>query len=108
MTSPAHGFNRVYSIPMRKVEPSGFGKAKVGDPWDDTYATYEIDYVKWNEEMEDHQEEESGDPTSEQIATSALYSRAAFLVVFGEEHFTQLEMSEADRSAVRTLVEKYK
>jgi len=74
-TSPAHGFDKTYGIPQKIVIVSWFGVP---------FPLQVPDLDKWRQELDEHAAQESGDPTPEQIATSALYSRAFFLVAFGK------------------------
>jgi RHS repeat-associated protein len=97
-TSPAHGYDKVYSIPTKT--------STITRP-DGTMVEYtETDVATFKKELEDHAKDESMEPTAEQYADSALRSRAFFLIAFGEEKFGQLEMSENERKAVRNLVEE--
>lgn len=99
MTSPAHGFDKTYKIPQTTVVVSWYG----GD-----FGFQVPDLAQWKKELEEHSEQESGRPTDEQRAQTALYSRAFFLVAFGKEKFNQLEMTDEERKAARELADQYR
>ncbi len=93
LTSPAHGFDKTYSIPTKTFEttrPDGTTVEYTG-----------TDIAAWKKELEAHSQEESSEPTSEDYAQSALYSRAFFLIAFGEDKFKELEMSDQERRDAR-------
>lgn len=96
-TSPAHGFDKIYSIPTKTVITTNL------DGSETVTTTYDLN--AWQKELESHAQVESGEPTAAQYAQSALYSRAFFLIAFGEEKFNQLEMSDEERKAARDLAE---
>jgi hypothetical protein len=95
MTSPAHGFDKAYKIPTMTVSV-GLVPVTV------------TDVAKWNQEINDHKAQESGEPTTEQRAQSALYSRAFFLIAFGNKEFKRLEMTDEERKSARELADRYR
>ena len=98
LTSPAHGFDKTYSIPTRTFTTTRF---------DGTTVEYTgVDIAAWEKELEEHKKEESSEPSPEDYAQSALYSRAFFLIAFGEERFKELEMTGKERKAARELAKK--
>lgn len=102
MTSPAHGFDKVYKIPTMEVRiaiPGMLG----------AHATVTVtDVAKWKQELNEHSAQESGLPTTEQRAQTALYSRAFFLIAFGDKEFKRLEMTDEERKSAREMANRYR
>jgi hypothetical protein len=99
MTSPAHGFDKTYKIPTITglVTVPGTGV---------TLPVTVIDVEKWKQELDEHNAQEAGEPTAEQQAQTALYSRAFFLIAFGEKEFSRLDLTEEERKAARALADQ--
>lgn len=66
------------------------------------------DVATWKKELDEHRGQESGEPTEEQRAQTALYSRAFFLVAFGEKEFKRLDLTDEERKAARALADRYR
>lgn len=101
MTSPVHGFDKEYKIPTTTVLVPVPGTGA-------TVPVTVIDVAKWRQELNEHSAQESGNPTAEQQARTALYSRAFFLIAFGEKEFKRLEMTDEERKAARGLANQYR
>lgn len=101
MTSPAHGFDKEYKIPTMTVLVPIPGTAAM-------VPVTVTDVKKWKQELDEHGAQESGSPTDAQRAQTAMYSRAFFLIAFGEKEFKRLEMTDEERKAARDLAAQYR
>ena len=95
MTSPAHGFDKTYGIPLKTITITSSDGSE--------FSYEDHDLQKWRQELDEHAHQESGEPTPEQYAQTALRNRAFFFLAFGEEKFNQLEMSDQERTEARAL-----
>ncbi len=105
MTSPAHGYDKIYGIPQKMVAKSGFFMAKVGS---DTLFESEADWAMWGSDTLEHMDAESGNPTLQQIQDSVDYSRGFFYIAFGKEKFNELVSDEDERKRVTDLLDRLK
>ena len=99
-TSPEHGFDKVYGIPLKTVTIT------LPDGSEFSYEDYDL--AQWQSELNLHSAGEDRQPTELEAAESQLYSRAFFLVAFGEVHFRRLEMSDEERQRARDLADRYR
>ncbi|MCW5956465.1 MAG: hypothetical protein KIT61_07755, partial [Pyrinomonadaceae bacterium] len=100
MTSPAHGFDKTYAIPQKPTSQSGYLTAKAGE---NPLNTTQPDMDKWQQELDDHAAIEQRDPTPGERARTELNSRAAFVIVFGQKAFSQLDLTDKERDDALNL-----
>lgn len=92
MTSPAHGLDKTYSVAMIEIDVAGF-KFRIPDP------------VKFQEDQEKHNAQESRNATRNEEKQAQLYGRTFFLIALDEKHFGRLSMSDEERAEVRAFRE---
>lgn len=95
MTSPAHGFDKVYAIPMKTIT--------ILMPDGSEFATEMADIGTFHGEMDAHKDEESRSPNIQEIRATVDRSRAFFLLAFGEKEFNKLVMSDEERERARKI-----